>query len=255
MVAASHVRPIVVSAHGLLADEWWRIRLPVNSKDVGLRQSRERKLSSQVQSQVWGAGPGASVRQQLLNFFARRRIAISLIGFTGLSLGNVLIRKTVPHNPFAWGEPAVTMALALLATGLVIRSWAAGTLNKSRELTTHGPYALSRNPLYIGSFLMMFAFCMMCRDWPTLAFVAGPMMFLYWLQVRFEEQRLERLFPEEWHRYKVSTPRFIPHRVTRTAFSGWTTAEWCRNREYRTLAASAIGVMAVYLWHIIRLRQ
>lgn len=209
-------------------------------------------MSSQVHGSSWTSG-NSLVSQPLVNFFARRRIAISLIGFTVLIVTNVFIRRTIPHNPLEFSNAWVLGALVMLNTGLAIRSWSAGTLNKSRELTTHGPYALTRNPLYIGSFLMMFAFCILCKDLPTLLFVAGPMAFLYRLQVMFEEQRLERLFPAQWPSYFQSTPRFIPWRWRRNAFQGWTRYEWMRNREYRALAATGMGIGLIYLWHRVSL--
>ena len=170
---------------------------------------KESHLSSQVHNPALAAGADP---QPVLNFFSRRRITISLIGFSGLFAFNALIRQTIPHNPLDVSDRISLLALGLLLIGLAIRTWSAGTLNKSRQLTTCGPYAVTRNPLYIGSFLMMFAFCLLCRDLPTFLFVAGPMSFLYFLQVRFEERRLERLFSDRWHQYCKETPRLFPRR-------------------------------------------
>lgn len=211
-------------------------------------------MSTQVQSGTWTEDGSNLLSQPLLNFFARRRIAISLIGFVTLLLINLFVRRAVPLNPFSLGDPRVPLALGLLLTGLLIRTWAAGSLNKSREVTQHGPYAITRNPLYIGSFLVMFAFCILLRDLPTFLFVAGPMTFLYWLQVRFEEKRLLFLFPQAWPEYARRVPRFIPCRLSREALEGWSRFEWKRNREYKACLASAFGVLGVYIWHLISQR-
>lgn len=184
-------------------------------------------------------------------WLSRRRIAISLVGFTTLTLFNVFAMQTVPHNPLMLTNPGSLLGLALLLSGLIVRSWSAGTLNKSRELTTFGPYALVRNPLYVGSFFMMMGFCILCRDWPTLLFVAGPMSYLYWKQVRMEEEKLSRFFPAQWSDYVQQTPRFIPRRFTPTCFSGWSLFEWRRNREYKAIAASVIGIVAIWAWHFM----
>lgn len=205
--------------------------------------------SAQISGRSWLETGGELLPPHMLNFFARRRIAISLIGFTGLVAYNLLVRQAVPYNPFDFTNPWVLVAAVLLVAGLAIRSWSAGTLNKSRELTTWGPYALTRNPLYIGSFLMMFAFCIVCRDWLTLAFAIGPMAMLYSIQVLFEEKRLEGMFPAEWSAYKASTPRFFPNKFSRQALVGWKQFEWLRNREYRTIAACGLGVTAIYGLH------
>lgn len=206
-------------------------------------------MSTQSPSSAWSAEEQISSGQSVINFLARRRIAISLIGFSTLVFFNVVVRRTVPLNPLEVFNPWVASALLMFFGGLAIRSWSAGTLNKSRQLTTHGPYALTRNPLYVGSFLMMFAFCMFCRDLPTALFVAGPMVFLYRVQVLFEEQRLGRLFPSEWPAYKASVPRFIPMFFRSNAIGGWTLNEWKRNREYRTLAASLGALVVICVWH------
>lgn len=206
-------------------------------------------MSTQTPSSTWSADEQISFGQSVINFLARRRIAISLIGFGTLVFFNVAIRRTIPLNPLEVLNPWVASALLMFAIGLAIRSWSAGTLNKSRQLTTHGPYALTRNPLYVGSFLMMFAFCIFCRDLPTALFVAGPMVFLYRMQVLFEEQRLGRLFPSEWPAYKASVPRFMPRIFRSNAIGGWTLDEWKRNREYRTLAASLGALAIICVWH------
>ncbi|MEM8736326.1 MAG: methyltransferase, partial [Planctomycetota bacterium] len=162
------------------------------------------------QSGQWTEDGGKLLSQPFVNFIARRRIAISLVGFLGLMSYNLFVKGTIPLNPFDVTDFRTLVALALLAAGLGIRSWAAGTLNKSREVTQHGPYALVRNPLYVGSFLMMFSFCILLRDFASFLFVAGPICFVYWLQVQFEEKRLLFLFPNDWPDYVRSVPRFVP---------------------------------------------
>lgn len=200
---------------------------------------------------TWTENGGALLSQPILNFFARRRIAISLIGFLSLAFYNLFVRKTVPLNPLNFTDVRTGAAILLIAIGLGIRSWSAGTLNKSREVTRHGPYALTRNPLYVGSFLMMFAFCILLQDLLLFLFVAGPMVGLYWLQVRFEEKRLLHLFPNDWPSYCSEVPRFVPKRIPSEAFRGWTKFEWLRNREYKTILASLVGIAGIYAWHVV----
>jgi protein-S-isoprenylcysteine O-methyltransferase Ste14 len=174
-----------------------------------------------------------------------------LIGFTSLILLNVFVLRTVPLNPLEITQPWVAVGQSLLVLGLAIRSWSAGTLMKSRELTTVGPYAVVRNPLYFGSFLMMFGFCILCRDWATLAFVAGPLLILYWVQVQIEEKRMAEMFPAQWPNYFATVPRFLPRLYARQAFTGWSASGWLGNREYQAMGASIVGLVAVYVWHIL----
>lgn len=185
-------------------------------------------------------------------WLARRRIALSLTGFTSLVFLNMFGRETVPHNPSAWTDPVVAFALLLLLGGLAIRSWSAGTLNKSRELTMVGPYALIRNPLYVGSFLMMIAFGILCRDWLVLLFVLGPMSLLYRFQIGYEEQWLSQLFPGQWNTYQRCTPRFVPNGLPSAVWTGWSLSEWKRNREYRAVLAVALGLVLILAWRAVR---
>lgn len=173
------------------------------------------------------------------------------MGFTTLVLFNILVMRTIPRNPLALTSLGSLLGSGLLLTGLVVRSWSAGTLNKARELTMVGPYSLVRNPLYVGSFLMMMGFCILCRDWPTMFFVAGPMSYLYWKQVRLEEENLSRAFPTHWAEYVGRTPRFVPVRLSRDVVGGWSWAQWRRNREYQAIVASLLGVLAVWGWFVI----
>ncbi len=185
----------------------------------------------------------------IVQWATRRRIAISLVGFTSLVLINVFVVRNIPCNPTLVTNPQVALSLAVIAIGLMIRTWSAGTLNKSREVTATGPYAIVRNPLYIGSFLMMVGFCVMCHDWGTLLFAAGPVTWLYWIQIRVEEERLSQLFPSQWPAYMKSVPRFIPRQLTGQAFHGWSLSMWWRNREYRALGASLLSLAAIYGWY------
>lgn len=180
-------------------------------------------------------------------------MAISLIGFIALTLYNVLIRQTIPNNPLNLANGWTIASWILVLGGLAIRSWAAGTLSKSRDLTTWGPYALSRNPLYLGSFLMMFGFCVFCNDWLTLAFIAGPMTLLYFAQVEFEEVRLSKMFPEEWPSYYASTPKLFPTKFRKEVFRSASAEEWVRNREFRAIIATALGIAAVAGWYYLRI--
>jgi len=200
------------------------------------------------------ANPAQSTASQsffetLVQWLTRRRIAISLVGFTALASTNVLVVGAVPCNPLMVSEPQVAIGLLAVLFGLLIRTWSAGTLNKSREITASGPYAIVRNPLYIGSFFMMIGFCVLCHDWATLLFVAGPVSWLYWLQVRVEEARLGQMFPSQWPAYRDRVPRFIPKHVTRAAIRGWSASMWWMNREHRAVVTSLLSLLAIYLWH------
>lgn len=113
----------------------------------------------------------------------------------------VLARPTVVT--LLWG-------LILIVVGQSIRFWSSGYIHKNEILTVTGPYSLSRNPLYVGSFLMGTGF-VVCTGvlWLTevfLLFFAG----LYWFTIKWEEEKLERFFSDQWESYRSRVPRFFP---------------------------------------------
>ncbi len=156
--------------------------------------------------------------------------------------------------PFFWfarpnpGLLAVGGALAL--GGLWIRGWAAGTIHKNRELTTSGPYAWTRNPLYLGSFLIGLGGVAISGGhwiWP-LVFVVF-FAAIYRRTIGIETRNLSALFPEEYARYADAVPVFLP-RLTpwregagASAREGFGWPQYRYNREWE----AALGVLATFL--------
>lgn len=182
---------------------------------------------------------------------AQRRVAISLMLFTTLVLADMFLLGVRPRDIFNWSDPGTILGEVLVLAGLSIRSWAAGTLAKCKSLIHVGPYALVRNPLYVGSFLMMFGFCALVHDWQSIWFIVGPIAAVYWLQVRQEETNLAQWFPAQWPPYAASTPRFVPRRWTAAALHGWSLRLWAYNREYQALLASAAGMAGLAIWRAV----
>lgn len=185
----------------------------------------------------------------LLQLATRRRIGVSAALFTTLVVCDVLLWKTRPCNLFDLTDPGTLPGELLLLTGLVLRTWAAGTLFKSKQLITGGPYQFVRNPLYIGSFLMMFGFAILLRDWLAIWVVLGPVLAMYLNKVQQEERYLAFHFPEAWSAYAEQTPRFVPQWSGRPSLGGFSLRQWAQNREYQALAASLLGLVALWCWY------
>jgi protein-S-isoprenylcysteine O-methyltransferase Ste14 len=183
----------------------------------------------------------------LKDFVVRRRVHISVVVFLAL-VGEDLLTGVKPHSLAKLGEHHATWGLALIAAGLAIRSWAAGTLHKMAEVTTAGPYALVRHPLYVGSFLMMLGFCTIIDDGENIVFVLGPFLALYLVAVRKEERALAERFADQWAAYASTTPRFLPRQLPRRPFAGWSLRQWLGNREYQALLASLAGLAGLEIW-------
>jgi protein-S-isoprenylcysteine O-methyltransferase Ste14 len=114
---------------------------------------------------------------------------------------------------FAWFSSPTPLSMAIgvpiSLLGLALRAWAAGCLAKNRELATGGPYAYTRNPLYIGTLLVAAGLAAASRS-PGLALLFAVVFLLVYLPViQNEEQHLRKIFPE-YAAYAERVPALIP---------------------------------------------
>ena len=151
---------------------------------------------------------------------------------------------------FAWLSHPTAQSLAIglpvSIAGLALRAWAAGCLAKNQQLATGGPYAYTRNPLYIGTLLVAAGLAIAARN-PSLAILfALVFVFVYLPVIQLEEQHLRRLFPE-YADYAREVPALWP-RLTAGARKGaafrW--GLYWKNEEYQAGIGFVIG--ALYLW-------
>lgn len=106
--------------------------------------------------------------------------------------------------------PLLVAGFVISLAGIVVRGWAAGAIRKNSVLTTHGPYALTRNPLYLGSFLIGTGVAVASGVVWILGIFLVFFGFVYGRTMRREERRLSGLFGAEFERYAAAVPRFIP---------------------------------------------
>lgn len=184
----------------------------------------------------------------LLQLATRRRIAVSVVLFTTLIACDVVLWKTRPCDLLDLTSGTTILGEVLLLFGLVLRSWAAGTLHKAEELTTSGPYRFIRNPLYLGSFALMLGFAVLLRDWLAIWIVLGPVLAMYLNKVRQEERYLSRNFPDTWPAYARATPSILPSLLAWPTTNGFSVSRWRKNQEYKALLASFVGLLALFCW-------
>lgn len=140
---------------------------------------------------------------------------------------------------------AVAWSLALVLPGLWLRGYAAGYVKKNRELTQTGPYAYTRNPLYLGSMLIAFGFALALLSWPVALVLACGFLIIYVPVIASEERFLRSTFPD-FNAYCRRVPRLLPRLspaktdVTPGKFSF---ELYLRHREYN----AAIGAALLYL--------
>jgi len=135
----------------------------------------------------------------------------------------------------------------LIVAGESLRIWSSGHIHKNQILTVTGPYSLSRNPLYVGSFILGTGFIIaMGVIWLA---VVSLFFFVsvYWFTIRWEEDKLARAFPDGWEAYKKSVPRFLPF----LNFPEYHPGEfsWAQVSRYKEVQnASVVLVIYFILW-------
>ena len=121
--------------------------------------------------------------------------------------------------------------------GVILRGWAAGHLEKNLRLTTSGPFAWVRNPLYLGSLLAGLGFAIASKDGLAPLLIGAFFLFFYLPVVEEEERHLRDLFPD-YGEYRGRVPKLIPR--LRSAYCGgpgFRRHLYARNREYQALGA------------------
>jgi protein-S-isoprenylcysteine O-methyltransferase Ste14 len=135
----------------------------------------------------------------------------------------------------------------VVVPGLLIRALASGHVRKNESLATSGPYAYTRNPLYLGSLLIGLGFCIAARSWWVGVALVVMFVAIYLPVIRDEEAFLRRTFPE-FEEYARRVPRMGP-RFTRHpgagsgASAGFSWDLYLKHREYNA-SLGAVGMMA-----------
>jgi protein-S-isoprenylcysteine O-methyltransferase Ste14 len=155
---------------------------------------------------------------------------------------------------FLWrSDPSLfslAFGLPLAAAGLALRAWAAGHLEKNRELAQSGPYAHVRNPLYLGTLTVAAGFAAASRRWELAILFAAVFFFVYLPVVDLEEQHLQSLFPS-FAEYARRVPRQFPRLSSAGASPhAFRPQTYLKNREYEALVGFLAGT-AVLIWKAI----
>lgn len=153
--------------------------------------------------------------------------------------------------PFLWFATPTSRTLAIgavgAALGLLVRTLSAGFIHKDDTLTTTGPYAHTRNPLYVGSFLLGLGVTLAGGNW---LFVAAFLLFfftVYTATIRREAEYLAERYGDAYVDYANNVPLFVPRPTPyRTegvnARPSFSLAQWRKNREHEAL----LGTLAAF---------
>lgn len=149
---------------------------------------------------------------------------------------------------FARPTPAsIAIGASVALGGVAIRAWASGHLRKMAELTTSGPYAHTRNPLYLGTFLIVIGASLAGGVWWLALAVAAAYLLIYVPVMLAEVDTMRALFPGAYDAWAADVPMFVPRLTPRGASGRFDTSLYLRYREYRALLglAAFLAVLAV----------
>ncbi len=171
-----------------------------------------------------------------------RRIRVPL-GFVVAAVFLVFAQPTV--RTLAW-------SLLLVVPGVWLRGYAAGYVKKNAELTVTGPYAFTRNPLYLGSICLAVGFAVAANRWWLVLLLAGMFAAIYVPVILAEEVFLRQTFAG-FDAYARRVPRLLP-RLTPARFGAaagsFSRERYMHHREYNAgMGAAAIyAVLAARMW-------
>ena len=140
-----------------------------------------------------------------------------------------------------WVTMLIGGAVALI--GLAIRGWASGHIRKVEKLAVSGPYGYTRNPLYLGSFLLGAGFTIAGGVWWLPIVFAVSYLGIYLPVMRVEEEDLTRIFGADFGEYKVAVPLFLPRlTVWKKTDVKFDSDLYLRYREYRAAIGMAVAM-------------
>jgi protein-S-isoprenylcysteine O-methyltransferase Ste14 len=161
------------------------------------------------------------------------------LGFA-LSLAYLVLARPTPRLL------AVGSGVALV--GLLLRAWAAGYLEKGSSLATSGPYAFTRNPLYLGSALIGAGFAVAGRSALMAAAFIVLLVIVYRPVIRREERFLSQKFGSAYRDYAACVPLFLPRlRPSTASKEHFRWRRYRKNREYEAAMGWAAGVALLAL--------
>jgi protein-S-isoprenylcysteine O-methyltransferase Ste14 len=132
-----------------------------------------------------------------------------------------------------------------LLPGLLLRGLASGHVQKDKQLTTSGPYAYTRNPLYLGSLVLAAGFAIAARSWWIVAIMLLMFAVIYVPVIAGEERYLRQTFPD-YDDYARHVPRLLP-RLTpygNQRSAAYSSARYWKHREYEASIGCAV-VLAI----------
>jgi protein-S-isoprenylcysteine O-methyltransferase Ste14 len=150
---------------------------------------------------------------------------------------------------------SLALGSILIVPGLLIRALASGHVRKNEALATSGPYAYTRNPLYLGSLLIGIGFAAAARSWWVGVILVVMFFAIYLPVIRSEEAFLRETFPE-FDDYAKRVPRMFPRLTSASseADGGFSMELYMKHREWNALLG-ALAMLAALIVEMMLFRK
>lgn len=148
--------------------------------------------------------------------------------------------------------PTLIAGACIALPGLALRAYASGYVRKNEQLATTGPYAYTRNPLYLGSLIMAIGFAVAARSLVILGLIVLLFLAVYLPVIRSEEEFLSQTFPE-FENYRQQVPRlFFRIPAGKNPSSGFSWGLYKKHREYNAALgmAGVLGALALKMYFL-----
>lgn len=145
---------------------------------------------------------------------------------------------------------SVAAGVSLALVGLLIRGLASGYVKKNESLAVSGPYAFTRNPLYLGSLIIAAGFTVAARSWWIALIAAALLLAVYFPVIRSEEEFLRARFPD-FVEYERRVPRLVPRlRPYGSSAEPFSWHLYWKHREYNAALGLLLmaGILVAKIW-------
>ena len=140
---------------------------------------------------------------------------------------------------------SITVGMSIAVLGEAIRIWAAGHLNKAREVTSSGPYRFVGHPLYLGSSIMGLGLAIACNSVFVAALVALYLATTITAAIKSEEAFLRRHFGEQYELYRSGVAE--QRRSSSARRRRFSVRQAIANREHRAVLGLALAILLLSL--------
>ena len=184
------------------------------------------------------------IREMRYHEFSRQSIGIILV--------SVFCFETSSNSIIPY---ASNFAISLILLGLATRMYASGFVLKNKELSTTGPYAFVRHPLYSGNIMILIGLCLINGFFWSFVTAFIFLWFYYPTAIEYEDRKLKSLFPDTWEEWASMTPALMPKMdLNGKIFSRLDLRSWSLKK---SLIANYEPVIVVYVlvWVFIVLQR